>query len=106
MPVTPTKPKAPQVNLTDLSEGAPSAMTFPCEVPVSAIGLRVEGLAQAIAQCVASLIPSFDPVKIEMRPSKTGKYLAVAFPVWVQSKAELEALNVALLAHPMVKLVI
>lgn len=96
----------PTVQLTDLSEGAVSVMVFPCEVPVSAIGLRVEGLAQAIADCVATLIPSFDARTIEMRPSKNGKYLAVAFPVWVQSKAELEALNVALLAHPMVKLVI
>ena len=77
-------------------------MQFPCEVPVSTIGLRVDGLAQAIEACVASVISSFDASRIEMRVSRTGKYLVVAFPVWVTSKAQLELLDSTLRAHPQV----
>jgi putative lipoic acid-binding regulatory protein len=81
-------------------------MQFPCHVPVTAIGVRVDGLAQAISQCVSTVVVSFDPSTIEMRPSKAGTYLAVAFYVWVDSMLQLEALNDALKAHPLVKYVL
>jgi uncharacterized protein len=83
-----------------------SIMQFPCQVPVTAIGVRVDGLAQAISECVSGVVASFEPETIEMRPSKAGTYLAVAFSVWVDSMAQLEALNDALKAHPMVKYVL
>jgi putative lipoic acid-binding regulatory protein len=81
-------------------------MQFPCSVPVTAIGVQVEGLVQAISDCVGELIPTFNPNTIEMRPSKTGRYLAVAFTVPVESMAQLEALDVRLKAHPWVKYVL
>lgn len=81
-------------------------MQFPCDVPVTAIGVRVEGLAQAISQCVTTVVHHFDAKTIEMRPSKAGTYLAVAFMVTVDSMAQLEALNSALKAHPLVKYVL
>ncbi len=83
-----------------------SVMKFPCDVPVTAIGLRVEGLAQAIAECVSTVVTSFDHSTIEMRPSKAGTYLAVAFMVHVDTMLQLEALNTALKAHPLVKYVL
>jgi uncharacterized protein len=85
---------------------AESVMKFPCDVPVTAIGVRVDGLAQAIAQCVSTVVTDFDPATIEMRPSKAGTYLAVAFMVRAQTMAHLEALNTALKAHPLVKYVL
>ena len=81
-------------------------MKFPCDVPVTAIGVRVDGLAQAIAECVLTVVTDFDASTIEMRPSKAGTYLAVAFTVHVTSMVHLEALNTALKAHPMVKYVL
>jgi uncharacterized protein len=83
-----------------------SIMQFPCAVPVTAIGVRVDGLAQAISECVATVISDFDPSTIEMRPSKAGTYLAVAFSVWALSMVQLEQLNDALKAHPLVKYVL
>jgi uncharacterized protein len=83
-----------------------SIMQFPCTVPVTAIGVRVDGLAQAISECVATVVASFDPATIEMRPSKAGTYLAVAFSVWVDSMVQLEQLNDVLKAHPLVKYVL
>ncbi len=81
-------------------------MQFPCQVPVTAIGVRVDGLAQAISVCVSTVVADFDPATIEMRPSKAGTYLAVAFTVWMHSMAQLEQLNEALKAHPLVKYVL
>lgn len=83
-----------------------SIMQFPCDVPVTAIGVRVDGLAQAIAECVSTVVTDFDATTIEMRPSKAGTYLAVAFTMRATSMVHLEALNTALKAHPLVKYVL
>jgi uncharacterized protein len=83
-----------------------SVMKFPCDVPVTAIGVRVDGLAQAISACLATVVKNFDASTIEMRPSKAGTYLAVAFMVHVETMAHLEELNTVLKAHPLVKYVL
>jgi putative lipoic acid-binding regulatory protein len=83
-----------------------SVMKFPCDVPVTAIGVRVDGLAQAISQCVSTVVKQFDATTIEMRPSKAGTYLAVAFMVHVETMMQLEELNTVLKAHPLVKYVL
>jgi uncharacterized protein len=93
--------------VTTIPHAAPeSVMKFPCDVPVTAIGVRVDGLAQAISQCVSTVVKDFDASTIEMRPSKAGTYLAVAFMVRAESMVHLEALNTALKAHPLVKYVL
>jgi putative lipoic acid-binding regulatory protein len=94
-----------EVNLSPL-ETKESIMQFPCDVPVTAIGVRVDGLAQAISECVLTVMSDFDASTIEMRPSKAGTYLAVAFMVRANSMVHLEALNTALKAHPLVKYVL
>lgn len=104
-PKTPSKPADNPPNNLPVS-GKPSIMQFPCQVPVTAIGVRVDGLAQAISRCVSGVIADFDPATIEMRPSKAGTYLAVAFTVTAGSMSQLEALNDALKAHPLVKYVL
>lgn len=81
-------------------------MQFPCEVPVTVIGRQVEGLVQAISDCVHSVITDFNAHTIEMRPSKAGTYLAVAFTVTTSSMVQLEHLNTLLKAHPLVKYVL
>jgi putative lipoic acid-binding regulatory protein len=99
----PQQPNAPATLAVAAKE---SIMQFPCDVPVTAIGVRVDGLAQAISVCVSGVIASFDASTIEMRPSKAGTYLAVAFSVHAISMAQLEQLNEALKAHPLVKYVL
>ena len=92
------------IDLTPDPNASPedSAMKFPCTVPISAIGLRVDGFAQAVAACVATVVTDFDPKTIEMQPSKTGKYLSVRFSVWALSKTHLIALDTALNNHPQI----
>lgn len=81
-------------------------MQFPCAVPVTVIGKQTDGLVQAIVACVSNIMSDFDARTIEMRPSKAGTYLAVAFVVTAQSMDQLEYLNEQLKAHQMVKYVL
>ena len=99
--------KAPTTNLTPITaDPNDSPLKFPSDIPVTAIGLRVDHLANEIAACVRDILPDFDAGTIVMRPSKTAKYLAVAFTVHATSRAQLEALNTALHTHPLVKIVL
>jgi putative lipoic acid-binding regulatory protein len=91
---------------TATNETIETIMQFPCEVPVTVIGRQVEGLVQAISDCVHSIITDFNAHTIEMRPSKAGTYLAVAFTVTANSMLQLEHLNTVLKAHPLVKYVL
>jgi uncharacterized protein len=85
---------------------AKSLLTFPSTVPVTAIGVRVDNLAQEVSATVRSIIPGFDPTTIELRASKANNYLAVAFDVYFESRAQMEQLDAALKAHPLVTLVL
>ena len=92
-------PPAPPTALEDLFE-------FPCDFPLKVIGKTVEGLAQAVLDIVLQHAPDFDPAGIELRSSRTGKYLSITCTLRAQSRAQLDALYRALSAHPLVDLVL
>jgi putative lipoic acid-binding regulatory protein len=83
-----------------------SLIQFPARIPVTAIGKRVDHLANSISETVRSVMPDFDPTTIEMRASTANNYLAVAFTVLFENKAQMETLDAALRANPLVKIVI
>jgi uncharacterized protein len=83
-----------------------SLIQFPALVPVTAIGKRVDNLAHSIATTVHTVVADFDPATIELRASKANNYLAVAFTVRFENKAQMEALDAALRANPLVKVVL
>jgi uncharacterized protein len=85
---------------------AKSLLTFPSTIPVTAIGQRVDNLAQEISAAVRAIVPGFDPATIEMRASKGNNYLAVAFSVHFESREQLDAVDAALRAHPLIKIVL
>ena len=84
----------------------PTLIEFPSDFPLKIMGLAVEGFAQEIAELVVRHAPEFDAASMEMRPSKTGKYLSLTCTVRATSQAQLDGLYVALTAHPMVKVVL
>ena len=84
----------------------PTLIEFPSDFPLKIMGLAVEGFAQEIAELVVHHAPEFDAASMEMRPSKTGKYLSLTCTVRATSQAQLDGLYVALTAHPMVKVVL
>ena len=84
----------------------PTLIEFPSDFPLKIMGLAVEGFAQEIADLVVRHAPEFDAASMEMRPSKTGKYLSLTCTVRATSQAQLDGLYVALTVHPMVKVVL
>jgi hypothetical protein len=79
---------------------------YPISVPVKVMGANVDGFADAIAEVAREFDPAFDAAAMEMRASSGGNWMSLTITVTATSREHLEALNRALLAHPMVKLVI
>jgi uncharacterized protein len=81
-------------------------LQFPCEFPIKVMGETRDGFAEAMVEIVRLHAPDFDPGRVEMRPSSSGKYLSLTITVTATSKPQLDDLYRALTAHPMVKVVL
>ena len=90
---------------TDSPE-AKSLLIFPTQFPIKVMGRREEGYAQAILAVVMRHAPDFDPATMEMRPSKTGKYLSLTVTINARSREQLDALYKDLSGHQMVMMVL
>lgn len=81
-------------------------LVFPCDFPLKIIGQRTDGYAQAVLAVVLAHAPDYDPATVEMRPSAKGNYLSLTCTVRATSQPQLDALYRALIALPLVKLVL
>ena len=81
-------------------------LVFPTSFPLKVMGRRVDHFAQEITELVRTHIPDFDPSKIEMRVSSKGTYLSVTLNLNVSTMVQLEAVYLAVSAHPLVKIVL
>jgi uncharacterized protein len=84
----------------------PSLIEFPSDFPIKIMGVRHDDFAQSVLDIVVLHAPDFDPAAMEMRASKGGKYLSLTCTVRATSKAQLDALYMALTQHPDVKVVL
>jgi len=83
-----------------------SLLEFPCDFPLKIMGAADADFSQAIAAVVVRHAPDFDPLSMEMRPSKAGNYLSLTCTVRAVSQQQLDALYRELTAHPMVRVVL
>jgi putative lipoic acid-binding regulatory protein len=83
-----------------------SLLEFPCDFPLKVMGAMRPDFAQVIAAVVVEHAPDFDPATVEMRPSKAGNYLSLTCTIRATSKAQLDALYLALSSHAYVKVVL
>ena len=81
-------------------------LEFPVDFPLKVMGARVDGFAQAIADLTRLHVPGFDPARMELRVSSKGTYLSLTLMLRVESRAQLEGLYEALIAHPLVRIVL
>ena len=90
------------------SAGPPggSPLTFPTPFPIKVMGRREDGYAQAILDVVMRHAPDFDASTLEMRPSRTGKYLSLTVTINARSREQLDSLYRDLSGHPMVTMVL
>lgn len=83
-----------------------SLIEYPSQFPIKVMGLKVEGLVQAITLVAHQFDPVFDASTIELRESKGGKYLGITITVTATSREQLDELYRTLSTHPMVKVVL
>jgi len=85
---------------------AGSLIEYPSEFPIKVMGSRVDGFVDAVVEVARRFDPSFDPARIELRPSSAGNYLGITLVVTATSREQLDELYQALTSHPMVKVVL
>ena len=83
-----------------------SLIEFPSRFPIKVMGLNEEGLVHALTEIARRLDPDFDATEIELRPSRTGKYLGVTLTVTATSQEQLGAHYLAFTSHTLVKVVL
>jgi uncharacterized protein len=82
-----------------------SLIEYPSDFPIKVMGPTHIDFASTIALVVQGFDPTFHAGKIEARPSGKGTYTGLTVTVRAVSREQLDALYVALSAHPMVKIV-
>ena len=85
---------------------AESLIAYPCDFPIKIMGKSQEGFAQTIAEIVVQHAPDFDMATMEMRSSKTARYISLTCTIHASSREQLDALYQALCDHPMVAMVL
>ena len=79
-----------------------SAIEFPCDFPVKAMGLASENLRLAVMEIVRRHAPETDDAALKTRSSSNGKYLSVTVTVHATSQQQLDAIYTDLTAHEQV----
>ena len=83
-----------------------SLIEYPSQFPIKVMGENVDGFVHAVTAIAKQFDPAFDATSVELRDSKTGKYLGVTVTVTATSREQLDDLYRALSSHPMVKVVL
>jgi putative lipoic acid-binding regulatory protein len=96
-----TSPSIPPENI-----GTESLIEYPSLFPIKVMGLKAEGLIDAVRVIAEQFDPTFDVANIELRESSGGKYLGVTITVTATSRVQLDDLYRTLSSHPMVKVVL
>ena len=69
-----------------------SAIPFPCDFPIKAMGLRRDGLEDLLFDIVQPLDPQLDRSKITSQNSRHGKYMSVTLQVYAVSQLQLDGI--------------
>ena len=83
-----------------------SLIAYPCDFPIKVMGLSQQGFAQAVAVVVLRHDADFSAASMEMRASKTARYISLTCTVHATSREQLDALYQELCDHPMVVMVL
>lgn len=83
-----------------------SLIDYPCEFPLKIFGLQQPGFSQAVLEVVTRHDPGFSAASMEMRSSKTARYLSLTCTVQATSREQLDALYQELCDHPSIVMVL
>ena len=79
---------------------------FPCDYPIKIIGVSNSVFRETVIEIVRSHVPDLDENTISERPSRHGNYCAVNLSIVAMGEPQLKALHEALIAQPLVKMVL
>jgi putative lipoic acid-binding regulatory protein len=88
------------------SNAADSPLQFPTDFPIKIMGLNELAFEPQVVAVVQAHAPDLDLATLEVRQSRGGKYLSLTVTVRARSRAQLDAIYLALTAHPLVKVVL
>ncbi len=83
-----------------------SLVEYPCDFPLKIFGEQHPELAQNVLAVVLKHAPDFEASSMEMRASRTARYLSLTCTVRATSRAQLDAMYQELCDHPLVKMVL
>ena len=98
--------KLKSASLPASAQDGDSLIHYPCDFPIKVMGRNADGFADAVAAVVLKHAPDFDPSSMELRPSSGRNYLSCTCTIRATSRAQLDALYMALTSHPMVAVVL
>jgi putative lipoic acid-binding regulatory protein len=93
----------PMVAALEAPTGRDSLIDYPCDFPVKVIGQHHPEFVDTMVRLAQGFDPEFGAHRVELRASKTEKYLGITLIVRATSRAQLDSLYLALTGHPMVK---
>ncbi len=79
-------------------------LKFPCAFPIKVMGENVITFEKLVVDTILLHVPEFDPASVSVRESKGGKFLAITATFTAHSKAQIDAIYLALSKHPSVKM--
>ncbi len=83
-----------------------SLVEYPSDFPLKIFGQQHPEFAQSVLAVVLKHAPDFAPAEMEMRASKTAKYISLTCTIRATSRAQLDAVYQELCNHPLVKMVL
>jgi putative lipoic acid-binding regulatory protein len=69
-----------------------SALQFPCDFPIKAMGLANGTLEAQVLEIVRRHAPELAEDAVRTRPSSNGKYVSITVTVRAQSREQLDAI--------------
>ena len=97
--------KLPELTLPE-DELQTSLIEYPCDFPLKIFGKQQAGFAQAVLEVVTKHDPGFLAASMEMRASKTARYVSLTCTIRATSREQLDATYQDLCDHPMVVMVL
>jgi len=95
--------KPPEMPVIPESE---SLVVYPSDFPLKIFGLQHPDFAQCVLEVITRHAPDFEASSMEMRASKTAKYISLTCTIRATSRKQLDAVYQELCDHPRVKMVL
>ncbi len=88
-----------EIKLHDLTlEEGETLLEFPCKFPIKAMGMACDELEIAVIEIINRHVENLAEDALKIRPSRTGKYIAITITITAHSKDQLDAIYMDLTA--------